>query len=181
MLNCPGANASAACPSNGSRVMVATSLASRRPRITRKGRGRIGSLCGARAAWPSAADVIDIEELQAGGLQPLAEDLGEALEQLVAQFRILLAFRAQARGVELQGHGDLERARVELLAMRRDEPRPAQHLPGLQRLDHDRTGARHENLHPHLALPDGVKRLRLVALAKDVPSRIEPDIGRTAG
>ena len=43
---------------------------------------------------------IDVEQLQAGGLQPLDDRAGEAAHQLVAELVVGLALAAQARAVE---------------------------------------------------------------------------------
>ena len=63
---------------------------------TRNGRGVIAPA----GAGSAAAVAIDVEESEAGPLEPLDQHLREAAHQLVAERRVGLALLAQAGAVE---------------------------------------------------------------------------------
>src|SRR4051812_20042484 len=112
MLNCPGAKTRAVPPPAGSSSSVKTSRVSRRRRTMRYGVGSIGS--GAQADRRSDSRAIDVEELKTSCVEALRHDGGEALEDLVAETGVGVAFAAQAPSVERDGAGALDGSCVEL-------------------------------------------------------------------
>src|SRR5262245_32987038 len=141
MTNWPGAIAGASPPS-GSSVSVHVSAVSCSRAATRNGRGVIAPT----GAGSVAAVAIEVQEPDPGPLEALDHHLGEAPHQLVAEDGIVLALPAQAGAVEPGRADDRERARVEVPAVRREQPRPAEHLARLERLDHDGAAAGNEQL-----------------------------------
>ena len=73
------------------------------------------------------------------------------------------AHRRRARGVEVP-------------AVRREEPRPADDLAGVDGLDGDRAAARGEDLELHAPVSQQVERVRLAALAEEVLARLEAGV-----
>src|SRR5579863_4349772 len=133
MLNCPGAKRGPAADPDGTRScggsssMVTVSCVSRDTRRTRNGAGAIGSGAGAgvgAARRASDTRAVDIEKLETGRPQALPDHAGKALQQLVAEARILLALSPDARAVELGRPDGLERPRVAGHAVGRHQPRP---------------------------------------------------------
>src|SRR3990172_5101950 len=101
MLNCPGVNPDSSAGATAWRSTVAVARVSRRRPRTRNRRGTMGPTAAAGSATWSMA--VDVQQLQAGGLQPPLDDLGEPLHQFIAQVVILLALVAQA--LPIQGDG----------------------------------------------------------------------------
>src|SRR5512143_2256322 len=112
MLNWPGAKGRNLAPPTGESVSVKVSPVSRVTCLTTNGSGRIGSEADTVAGAASVV-AIEVQELHAGRLEPGDHHLGEPLQQLVPEGRVLLALRAQARPVERQGANGVEGARVE--------------------------------------------------------------------
>src|SRR3954452_22239887 len=130
MANWPGANGGSAASPAGSSSSVHESWVSGRRRRTRWATGTIGP--AARAASVSGDEAIHVEQPQPRRLQSLHDDLGEALHELVAESRVLLALAAQARAVERDGAHDAECAGVVDDAVRRDEPGPTEHVAAVE-------------------------------------------------
>src|SRR3989337_257825 len=117
MLNWPGANGRGATPAIGASVIVKVSPVSFATWRTSNGSGCIGparsALAPATVLAGGSVATIEVQELHARRLEPRHHHLGEALEQLVAERRVLLALGAQAGAVERErAHGG-ERARVQ--------------------------------------------------------------------
>ena len=74
---------------------------------------------------------IDIQEAKAGVLEPVDHHRGEAAHEVVAQAVIGLALAAQARAVEGHRAHIVDRTRVEVPDVGREEPRPADYLAGV--------------------------------------------------
>ena len=90
-----------------------------------------------------------VEEAEACPLEALDHHLGEPRHQVVAEARILLAFVAQASAVEGRRPDRSERLRVEVPAIGREEPGPAQHLATFERLDGHGAASGHEDVERH--------------------------------
>src|SRR5579872_2759691 len=129
MLNWPGAKTNSPEPAAGSASSVTTSWLSRRVRRTQNGVGAMGSAAGGSAAVCLAPGTVDIQQLHPRRAKSLPDDLREPLQELVAQPRVLLALHANTGAVERRRAHQLERPGVRLLAVRRHEPRPAEHVP----------------------------------------------------
>src|SRR5690349_13579639 len=133
MVNWPGSGTTRA-PSTGSSSSVQVSASSRRRFATLKGAGTIGP--AAVAASAAMAIAVDVEEPQPRPLEPADHDLGEARHQVVAELWVALALAPQAHAVEAGRAHEGERAGVEVPPVRGKEPRPADDLALLDRLDH---------------------------------------------
>src|SRR3970040_1566798 len=101
MLNCPGVNPDSSAGATACRSTVTVSRGSRRRPRPRNGRGAMGPTAAAGSATWSMA--VDVQQLQAGGLQPPLDDLGKPFHQFIAQVVILLALVAQT--LPIQGDG----------------------------------------------------------------------------
>src|ERR671935_2575644 len=129
MLNCPAANAKPAAPSPGSSSKVKMSCVSGRTPTTRYGRGSIGSGTLAspsegpcRAAAPlifrlSRRNPIDVQQLQARSFQALHDNLGEALQELIAQVVVFFTLGPEAFAVQGQGPHQGDGAGIEVPAV----------------------------------------------------------------
>src|SRR5215471_5487596 len=96
MLNCPGRNLTPS-PSRGSSSNVKVSAVSRHRRLTRNGRGSVGS---AANGSDKLAVAIDVDEADPRRLETATQDGGEALHELVAQLRVLVALVSKAGAVK---------------------------------------------------------------------------------
>src|SRR5580765_5285744 len=126
-MNCPGATAGPS-PMAGSSVSVQVSAVLRSRVETTNGTGVSAPGCGGSVR---VAVAIDVEQSEACPLQAFDQHLREAAHQVVAQRRIVVALLAQAGAVERSGTDGGQRARVEMPAVGGKEPRPADHLAGL--------------------------------------------------
>src|SRR4051794_40601941 len=91
MVNWPGAKGSPSPPLGTSARVTVSSVSSRRA-VTAKAAGTI-------AAAPTSTSgglAIDVEELEAGGLEALGRSGGEAAHELIAELVVGLALAAQA-------------------------------------------------------------------------------------
>src|SRR5258708_7928798 len=109
----------------------------------------------------------------AGGLQPLHQHLRHALGQFITKGWILLRLGAQTGAIKEYGLRPLQRARVEMPAIRREKPRPAQHVAGADGLDWRRDAVGVRGLESHRAVQDEVKPVRLVAFAENNLTRLK--------
>ena len=75
----------------------------------------------------------------------------------------------------------VDRAPVEVPAVGREEPRPADDFAGLDRLDGQRAAARDEELESHAAATDDVERVGRIALPEEHLSLFPPGRLRAAG
>src|SRR5574341_1056625 len=176
MLNWPGANLRSAAPPTGARVRVKVSPVSFVTWRTSKGSGRIGSGTATLARAAVSVAAIEIQELHAGGLEARDHHLRESLQQLVAEARVLLALGAQAGPVERERAHGVERARVEAGLVGCEQPRPAEHLAALDRLDRDLSLVGDEDLDRHLALAHYEEAIGGFALPEDELPGLEHDV-----
>ena len=118
----------------------------------------------ARSGRPRRTTVANVElnldELQPGRLQAVDQERGNLFHDGIAISLIRLAILAQARGWEGNGVGVLFGHRVEVPAIRREKPRPPQHLAGANALDRDGM-PRRMRLEPDLVASDEIEMLRL--------------------
>ena len=96
---------------------------------------------------------------------------GEAAHQLVAEVVVGVALTAQAGAVEGDDAHLVDRAGVEVPDVRREEPRPADDLAGIERLDHDRASRRRVRRQGDAALADEVEGVGRIALAEEPLAR----------
>ena len=68
-------------------------------------------------------------------MQTISEDGGDALRQVEAERGIGRALAAQAHGVEDDRMNVIEGVRVEVPAVRGEQPGPAEDVTGVQRVD----------------------------------------------
>src|SRR4249919_3482191 len=128
MANCPG-SASIVSPVDGSSSSVHVSAVSR-PRLrTTYGWGTIGPGEATRGSTAMAASV-EIGEPQARRVQALEEHGGEALHQLVAERRVVLALAPDAGSVDDDRAHRRHSSRVEVPHVGREQPRPADDRAG---------------------------------------------------
>src|SRR5664279_5347911 len=153
------------CPVTGSSSSVHVSWSSRRRRVTRNGTGAIGP----GASWRSVCAVVAIyvQEPHPRPLEPLDHHLCETGHQVVAETRVCFALAAQTGAVEARRPHERERAHVEVPAVRREEPRPADNVARLERLDRDGAAGRNERLQRDAAVPQHVEHVCRVAVADD--------------
>src|SRR5579885_1206137 len=104
--------------------------------VTRKSCGVIAPVCGSERTV-----AIDVEEPEPGVLEPLDDHAREAPHQLEAELGVALAGIADAGRIELRRGHVADRARVEVPAVGREEPRPAEDVAGAERLDREAAGA----------------------------------------
>src|SRR5581483_11820874 len=175
MTNWPGATAKPS--SSGSSVSVHVSTVSCRFAATRNDSG---TNAPAGSVSVAIAVAIHVEESEVRPLQALHEHLRETPDDVEAEDGIRLALVAEARAVELRRTHGRERPGVEVGAIRREEPRPAEHLPCLDRLDHDLAARRHEVADGDRAVPDDVEGVRGIALAQDRLALVEVDVAAAA-
>src|SRR5512144_1933216 len=99
IVNCPAANASPR-PSVASRSSVTVSSVSRRMLVTRKGCGSHGSVADRSdtGTTTSAGMVgsVQVEQTDAGRLQPVVHHLRHPLHERVAEGGVLVALGAEA-------------------------------------------------------------------------------------
>src|SRR5450755_986654 len=160
MPNCPGANSGSLCPGSDSSASVQVSAVSRRRLTTRWVRGVIAL----RGAMTGSADggAIDVQELKPCRVQTLDDHGREAAHQLVAQPGLMRAAPAQRGAVEADRVGNAARARVEVGQIRLEQPRPADWVAVVQRLDRDRPRGRF-GLQGYKPLADQEERVRRLA------------------
>src|SRR5262245_26239803 len=138
-MNWPGAISGAGAPT-GSSVTVHVSAVSCSRAERRYGRGvSAPSSCGS-----AVAVTIDVEKPESSPLQALDQHLRDPAHQLVAERRIGLALAAQTLAVEARRANGREGTRIEMPAIGREEPGPAEQLAGPDRLDRDWAARRHE-------------------------------------
>src|SRR5215207_8281947 len=130
IVNCPGAKRNPSPPS-GSSSSVQVSAVSRRLATTANGAGTISA--GIRSAGNRVT--IDVEQLEACGLQALLQRGRKATHQLIAELVIGVALAAQACTVERDETRRHGRASVEVPVVGREQPRPADDIAVVQRLD----------------------------------------------
>src|SRR5512141_1020163 len=97
---------------------------------------------------------VDVEELKARRVEALPDDVGEALEELVAELVVLLAFLPQAAAVEGDRPRELRRPRAEAPAVGGHEPRPAEDVAVVDRLDRDGAAGRRRDLDGDLSVAE---------------------------
>src|SRR5579875_1106835 len=140
MLNWPGRNENGS-PGGGSSSSVTTSADSRRAPVTRQGAGRFHRPGAVRSASGSMRIPVHVVQAQPGGLEPLGGEPGEALHEVEAHPRVIGALGPQARTVQRDGADRLDRAPVELPAVRFQQPREPGDVTGAQGLHDDRAAA----------------------------------------
>src|SRR5215831_19337299 len=133
------------------------------------------------SAYRSIMRPINVQHLQPRGVQPLCDNRGDPLEQFVAEARVLVAFLAQAFSVERKRPRRLDRARVEAPFVRRDQPRPTQHIAGAQSQYRRRTASGREDFKRDPAIAYKVEMIGVFAFAKDHLPRLESRILRATG
>src|SRR3972149_11896962 len=101
MLTCPGVTPDSPAGATACRSTVTVSRVSRRRPRTRNGRGTRGPTTAVGSATWSMA--VNVQQLEAGALQPPLDNLGEPLHQFIAQVVILLALVPQT--LPIQGDG----------------------------------------------------------------------------
>ncbi len=114
-------------------------------------------------------------------LQALHQHLREPADDAEAERGVLGALPAQARAVELRRAHVRHRPGVEMRAVRREEPRPAEDLAVVNRLDHDLAARRDEVPDGDRAVADDVEAVGGVALAEDRLALLEVDVAPAAG
>src|SRR3990172_6240037 len=133
MLNCPGVNPDSSAGATACRSTVMVSRVSRRRPRTRNRRGTTGPTAAAGSATWSMA--INVQQLQARGLQPQLDDLGKPFHQFIAQVVILLALVPQTLPIQGDGARQFRGPGVKMPAVGGEEPGPSQHVPLVDRLD----------------------------------------------
>src|SRR5690348_15568498 len=140
----------------------------------------MGSETPGGAPISSAMSGINVQQLHAGRLQPVLEDLAKALKQLVAEVVILLAFVAQTFAVERDGAGEFDGASIRAPKIWGDQPGPSEDVVFLERFDGDGRAVRLKDLQRHAALAQEIELIGLLALAEQVSTRLETHVGRAA-
>ena len=144
------------------------------PREHRVGRGRDGAHL--RLDPLRGHVVVEVEELHPGHVEPLGHDLGEALEELVAELVVLLALRPEALAVERDGANELGRLPVEVPAVGRHEPRPAEDVARPDGLEDERPVRGREGLDGDRPLAHDVELVGVLPLLEEVRPRVPLDV-----
>ena len=95
-------------------------------------------------------------------------DAAKRLISSIAQLVVGFALAAQADTIEGHHARRLDRAAVELPAMGLEQPRPADDLAAVERLDHERAATRSLNLESDGALADEEEAIGRRALTKEL-------------
>src|SRR5688572_33001407 len=103
----------------------------------------------------------------AGGLQAFSQNSSELLHELIAQFRISIAFFSHVRRAKEIGRDRTDGGSVKFPSIRLKEPRQSQQLAGPKLLNQDCLLIGEFELETDLAFLDQVKSIRGLMLAKD--------------
>src|SRR6266536_1087529 len=163
MLNCPGAKPGVG-PSRGSSVRVTVSGSSLRRRLTWERLVTIGPGGGERSA--GACMAVEVEQSHSGRLQAVLHDRADALHELVAEERVLLAGFTNRPAAKREGVDRFDRVGVELPAVGREQPRDAEQLACLHGVDDHGAALWYQQLERHPSAvhqEEAVGRLALVA------------------
>src|SRR6188474_3186198 len=175
MSNCP-ARGITGSPSGSSSSVQVSAVSCDRER-TRYGRGAITP----RAGSADADTTVDVQESETRVLEAVDHDLREALHELVAEPRVLLALPAKTRTVEGDRAYLLDGARVEVRAEGREQPGPADDVARVGGLDHEPAAVRCVQLESDPAPPYEVEGVRDVALPEEERTLLEAGVLRAAG
>src|SRR3990170_748589 len=175
MLNCPGVNPDSSAGATACRSTVTVSRVSRRRPRTRNRRGTTAA--AGSATWSMA---VDVQQLQAVGLQPPLDDLGKPFHQFIAQVVILLALVPQTLPIQGDGARQFRGPGVEVPAVGRKEPGPSQHVPLVDRLDRHAPARGNRHLQRHRPVADEVEGIRLLTFLEDVLAAVEAAVSRMA-
>src|SRR5215472_15476511 len=129
-----------------------------------------------RSSDTSCRDAIHIEQLQSCRLQSLHHNLCNALDKFVAEVVIGLAFAAQAHPIQGNGSRRLNNACAEMPAVRREEPRPAQHLARFDGLNGDSPALSSKHLQRNFALANDIKVRGRFVFVKDILPSFKADV-----
>src|SRR5690348_13426677 len=154
-MNWPGAMTGPG-PSSRSSSSVHVSTVSCARSTTWYGTGVIAPDSSGSAA---TAVAIEIQEPEPSPLEPLDQHLRKAAHQVVAECGVGVALPAQTDPIEGRGAHVRQCPRVEVPPIRREQPRPADDLAGLDRLDRDRAAGRDERLERDRAVSDDEERV----------------------
>ena len=173
MLNCPGCGANIV-PVVGSSSSVHVSAVSRR--------GAGPCTAGAPSVVPCDGQRLSHHRRLRRRREPEACRVGaaraaprEAGHQLVAERRVRLALAAQAGAVELDRPDRRNGAGVEVPAVRREEPRPADDVAGFDGLDRERSPAGHVELERDPPSAQDVEDVRRLSFAEQGLAGVEAD------
>src|SRR5574341_301496 len=119
---------------------------------------------------------INIQKLQSRRLEALFHDVSESFQQFVAQVVVVFTFCAQAFSIQSNGARQLDRPRIKMPKVRRNQPRPTEYLARTQRLHGDRSALRGKNFHRDFAVANDVKLIRLLAFAAEKLSGVEAHV-----
>jgi len=85
--------------------------------------------------YSSFQQSVPCRQLSTGSRQTATDHCQKVLEQVIAKFVVLLALPAQPFGIQCQSRNTVKGATVKLPLVRRQQPRPANHLPRRDGLD----------------------------------------------
>src|SRR6266542_866613 len=180
MVNWPGRKAGIGA-STGSRRSVAESCVSSRREATRYGTGTIGSRSSNGSHSTVTGAPVQVEQPRPGALQALQDGLEEAERERVAQCRVRVGERLEPLCVQLDGGDLLSRDSAEVPAVRRHQPRPAQHVARTEGLHDDRPAPGHDRVQCDPAGPDQPAAASRLSLVEDPLAGGEGDFAGRAG
>src|ERR1022692_939219 len=131
------------------------------------------------SAWSGSA--IDIQEAEAGSVQPVAENPGDALREIEAELWVIRTLTAETDGVEHHRVHIVERVSVEMPPVGRKQPRPSEDIAGVERVEglHPSPWRRDAERNP--AGPQRPERVGVGALPDDRGARGDDDVSTASG
>jgi hypothetical protein len=106
--------------------------------------------------------------------------MGEAFQQFIAEVVVILTLSSEAFSVEGNCTGQVQRLRVEMPVVRRDEPGPSEDVPLSEGFDRDVTPFRREQLKRDPAFSYEIKLIGLFPFPENELVRFKSNIGGAA-
>ena len=131
------------------------------------------------SAWTGSA--IDIQEAESGGVQPVAEDPGDALREIETELGIVLTLAAEADGVEDHRVHIVECVSVEMPPVGREQPGPSEDVAGVERVEGLHASPRRRDSESNPAAPQRPERVGVSALSDDRGARGDDDVSTASG
>jgi hypothetical protein len=105
--------------------------------------------------------------------------MGKAFQQFIAEVVVIFALPAQAFSIEGNGAGQIQRFRVKMPAVRRDQPGPPEDVTLAEGFDRDMTPFRREQLKRNPTFSYEIELIRLRPLPENELVLFKSNIGRT--
>src|SRR6266536_5154657 len=116
---------------------------------------------------------VEVEQSHSGRLQAVLHDRADALHELVAEERVLLAGFTNRPAAKREGVDRFDRVGVELPAVGREQPRDAEQLACLHGVDDHGAALWYQQLERHPAAVHQEEAVGRLALVEQVAARLE--------